>query len=300
MATLFDKLGGILKDPPPDFVFEITEEGIAWARPAAGTPPGFAPLESGILNVSPLSDNVLKPDALADKIRSITAGAGGGRKRGTAVIILPDYAARVAVLGFDMFPTDPREQLSLVRFRMKKSVPFDVESAVVGYHAQSAGKNKTECVVAVAALEIVARYEAAFRAAGLQPGWVTTASMAMVELLPEKGVSVLTRLSGRYLSVIVANGQVMRLVRTVELTEVTPDEMMGVLFPTLAFVEDEMGGTADRIYFVGFDAAGRLPDWVSELQVPAETLRSRFGAPGASNAGLLGYLESAGKGVKAA
>ena len=33
-----------------------------------------------------------------------------------------------AVLAFDQFPTDPREQASLVRFRMKKSVPFDVET----------------------------------------------------------------------------------------------------------------------------------------------------------------------------
>ena len=299
MATLIEKLAGLLKDPPPDFVFEITGEGIAWARPGAGAPPAFAALEPGILNVSPLTDNVVKPDALADKIRAI-AGAGGGRKRGSAVVILPDYSARVAVLGFDVFPTDPKEQLSLVRFRMKKSVPFDVESAVVSFHAQPAGKGKTECVVAVAALEIVARYEAAFRAAGLHPGLVTTASMAMVELLPEKGVSVLTRLSGRYLSVLVANGQVMRLVRTVELTEGTADEMLGVLFPTLAFVEDEMGGSASHIYFVGFDVGGRLPDWVSELQVPAETLKSRFGTPSAANAGLLAYLESTGKGAKAA
>lgn len=301
MANLLQKLAGLLQDPPPDWVFEITEEGIAYARPSAGTPPAFVPLEPGVLNVSPLTDNVLKPDALADKIRAIV-GAGGGRKRGSAVVILPDYSARVAVLGFDQFPNDAREQLSLVRFRMKKSVPFDVEAAVVSFHPQPAGKGgKTECVVAVAALEIVARYEAAFRSAGLHAGSVTTASMAMVELLPPSGVSVLARLNGRYLSVLVANGPVMRLVRTVELTEVTPDEILGVLFPTLAFVEDEMGGTADRIFFAGFDSGGRLPDWVSELQVPAEMLKSRYGTPGGANAGLLGYLESMGKGaVKAA
>ncbi len=301
MANLLQKLAALLQDPPPDFVFEITEEGIAFSRPASGVPPQFSALEPGILNVSPLADNVLNSDALAEKIRQIV-GAGGGRKRGSAVVILPDYSARVAVLGFDQFPTDAREQVSLVRFRMKKAVPFDVESAVISFHPQPAGKGgKTECVVAVAALEIVARYEAAFRAAGLQPGYVTTASMAAIELLPDKGVSVLARLNGRYLTVLVANGQVIRLVRTVELTDATPDEILGVLFPTLAFVEDEMGGTADRVYFAGFDVAGRLPDWVSELQVPAETLKSRFGTPTGANAGLLGYLESRGKGaVKAA
>jgi type IV pilus assembly protein PilM len=297
MANFLQKLAGLLQDPPPDWVFEITEEGVAYARPSAGTPPAFSALEPGILNLSPLADNVLKPDALADKIRAVVGGAGG-RKRGSAVVILPDYSARVAVLGFDHFPADAREQLSLVRFRMKKSVPFDVESAVVSYHAQPAGKGgKTECLVAVAALEIVARYEAAFRAAGLHPGWVTTASMAMLELLPATGVSVLARISGHYMTVLVANSGVIRLVRTVELTDGTPDEILGVLFPTLAFVEDEMGGTAERIFFAGVDSGGRLPDWVSELQVTAETLKSRFGTPGEANAGLLGYLESARKGV---
>ena len=65
----------------------------------------------------------------------------------------------------DSFPTDPKEQLSLVRFRMKRSVPFDVESAVVGFHAQGRKGKGTDVVVVAAALEIMARYEAPFRAA---------------------------------------------------------------------------------------------------------------------------------------
>ena len=51
-------------------------------------------------------------------------------------LILPDYCARVAVLDFDTFPSDPAEQLALVRFRIKKSVPFDVDSAIVSYVEQ--------------------------------------------------------------------------------------------------------------------------------------------------------------------
>jgi hypothetical protein len=50
----------------------------------------------------------------------------------------------------------------------------------------------------------------------------------------------------------------------------------------------------------GFDDGGRTPDWLSELQIPAERLQSRFGAAGANNAGMLGYLESMNAGVKAA
>ncbi|MBC7928799.1 MAG: hypothetical protein H7039_24410 [Bryobacteraceae bacterium] len=308
MATLLQRLASLVQDPLPDFVFEITESGVAFARPATGAPPGFAPLEPGILSISPMTDNVLRPDALADRIRSLEGAETSRKKRGSAVVILPDYASRVAVLAFDQFPADPKDQLALVRFRMKKSVPFDVDSAVIGFHPQAVGKasgkysekSRTEVVVAVAVLEIVARYEAAFRAAGLQPGLVTTASMATAELLGDSGISVLARLSGRYLTVLVTNGTAVRLVRTVELPETTADEILGVLFPTLAYVEDEMGSVANRLHVIGMDEAGRVPDWVSELQIPVEPLRSRYGTPGPSNAGLLGYLQSVSVGARAA
>lgn len=299
MLSFLTRFASLLQDPPPDYVFELSEAGIAYARPGAAFQAAFHPLEPGILSISPLADNVQKADAFADAVRAITGGGQAGRKRGRAVVILPDYAARVAVLGFDQFPTDPKEQNSLVRFRMKKSVPFDVESAAVSYYVQNA-KKPAEVVVVLAALEIVARYEAAFRAAGLHPGHVTTSAIAMSELVRVPGITIVARLTGRVLSVLVMNGSNLRLVRTVELPAITPEEIFAVLFPTLAYVEDEMGSQADRLLLCGFDDAGRLPDWVTELQIPAETLHSRLGSPNGYNAGLLGYLESMAPGAKAA
>src|SRR3954466_2600600 len=131
MANLFQKFTGLLQDPAPDFVFEVSETGLAWSRPALATPPSFAPIEPGVLAISPLVDNILNMNAFADQIRAVTHGGavgkrGAARKRGGAVVILPDFSSRVAVLSFDQFPADAKEQLSLVRFRMKKSVPFDV------------------------------------------------------------------------------------------------------------------------------------------------------------------------------
>ena len=295
MAGLLHRLTYLLQDPPPDYVFEISESGLAWAKPGGNV--AFHPLEPDVLAVSPLADNVHKPDALAAAIKTMTGGAG--RKRGRAVLILPDFSARVAVLSFDQFPADPKEQLSLVRFRMKKSVPFDVESAAVGYHSQ-ASKGPTDVVVVAAALEIVSRYEAAFRAAGLHPGHVTTSAIAMADLNHAPGVSIIARLNSRILTVVVMNGPTLRLVRTVELASIEPDEVLAVLFPTMAYVEDEMGTQAARVLMCGFGEAGRAPEWASELQVPVEPLRSRLGAPTGVNAGLLGYLESMGSGAKAA
>jgi type IV pilus assembly protein PilM len=284
----------LIQDPPPDYIFELSEGGISYVRPGMAQP-AFEPLEAGVIAPSPVADNILKPDALADKVRSLTTGPSG-RKRGRAVLILPDFCARVAVLEFDSFPTDPKEQLSLVRFRMKRSVPFDVESAVVSFFPQTARGKGTEAVVVAAALEIVSRYEAPFRAAGLHPGIVTTSGIAMLDLERRADISVIARMSGRVLTVVVQQAGIVKLVRTVELTETTREEVMGVLFPTLAFVEDQYQSKPDRVLFCGM---GDLDDWETELGIPVEVLHSRYGTPNQFNAGLHGYLQSMSSGAGA-
>ncbi len=50
--------------------------------------------------------------------------------------VLPDAAVRVVLLDFDTLPAKPEEAEGVVRFRLKKSLPFDVEKAKVSYHAQ--------------------------------------------------------------------------------------------------------------------------------------------------------------------
>src|SRR4051794_35130256 len=171
-------LASFFQDPPPAYAFEISEAGIACASMANAPQIDFHPLSPGTIAVSPLRDNILMPDELSAAVRAV-APANGNRKRRDMALILPDYCSRVAVLDFDNFPADPKEQLSLVRFRMKKSVPFDVEAAAVGYWAQPAAGSKVvgskiDVLAAVAPVEIVARYEAPFRAVGMNPGFVTT------------------------------------------------------------------------------------------------------------------------------
>jgi len=290
------KLRRLIEDPPPEFAFELSPAGIAWARHAGGLRLGFEPLEPGVLVVSPLKDNVARPDELISRIRTLAPSNGRPRRR-TAALILPDYCARVAVLDFDAFPSEPQEQASLVRFRIKKSIPFDLDSARLSYQVQSGGAGKKyQVVVAVAALEIIARYEAGFRAAGFEPGLVTTSSLAALPLAGDGGIRALAKLSGETLAVTVLEGGSLRLVRSVELPALTVEEVMAVLYPTFAYIEDELAALPEHVLVCGFGAmaeelARRLP---AELGVPVQPLGSRFGVPDQTNAGLLGYLEALG------
>src|SRR5258705_11262747 len=127
-------LASLFKDPPPAYAFEVSEAGIASAELAKGPLTGFHALTAGTISVSPLRDNILMPDELAAAVRTL-APVNGNRKRRDVALILPDYCARVAGLEFDSFPADAKEQLSLVRFRRKKSWPFEFEWAAGGYGA---------------------------------------------------------------------------------------------------------------------------------------------------------------------
>src|SRR5277367_3372070 len=139
-------LANLLQDPPPTHAFELSEEGLAFAPVSQPALAGFSRFEPGVLLVSPLHDNIQQPQVLLDHILTLVP-ANGQRKR-RAAVILPDYCARVAVLDFDTFPTDLDEQQALVRFRLKKSVPFEVDTAVVSYVEQPR-TSKVEVLAAV-------------------------------------------------------------------------------------------------------------------------------------------------------
>ena len=289
---LFDSLKSILIDPPPGMAFEVSEAGIAAARIGPKTELDFKPLTPGVLSVSPLKENVLDQPAFNAAVKSLAA-AHSARKGKDATLILPDFSARTTVLDFDTFPSDAEEQLALIRFRLKRSVPFDVETAAVSYIAQP-GAKRVDVVVVMAPSEIVSHFEAPFRAAGLNPGLVTTSSLAALELAPEGGLTMVAKLTGRSITLLVRDKGTLKLVRCLELPSTELEDITAVLVPTFVYMEDNLGGRAEKLLLCGFGArtedARRI--FEQELSVGVDEVRSPLGVPGEHNAGLLGYLRS--------
>jgi type IV pilus assembly protein PilM len=287
----------LVEDPPPAFAFEVSPAGIAYAIRASKKHHApeirFQPFPAEVLTASPVKDNVLLPDVFQQQVAALTPTNGHARRRRDAVLIVPDYCVRVAVLDFESFPSDKTEQLSLVRFRMKKTVPFDLDSAALSYQVRPSGK-KYEVVVAAAQVEVLARYEAPFRAAGFIPGFSTTSILAAMDLMPSQGLNVAVKLAGRILTVAICDGRFPKLVRCVELEAASIDEVMAVLFPTLAYAEDELPQKPQQIFVCGFsDSADTLRlACESDLGLPVEPLRSLWGPPNETNAGLLGWLQA--------
>lgn len=289
---ILDSLKAILIDPPPGMAFEVSEAGIAAARIGHHTELDFRPLEPGVLAISPLKENVLDEAAFKAAVKALAA-THTARRGKDATLILPDFSTRTTVLDFDTFPSDVEDQLALIRFRLKRSVPFDVESAAVSYVAQP-GPKRFDVVVVMTPRDIVSRFESPFRAAGLNPGLVTTSSLAALELAPEGGLTMIAKLTGKSITLLVRDKATLKLVRCLDLPSNELEDVTAVLVPTFVYMEDNLGGRADKLLLCGFGA--RTEDakrqFEQELTVEVDELRSPLGVPGEHNAGLLGYLRS--------
>ncbi len=279
--SIFETLRNLVQDPPPAFAFEIGPAGIAHWQATGGT------------RFEPIPDLSVDADLLGAHLRQIAPTAGGNRRR-PAAVILPDRAARVTLMDFDTFPRKAEEQVSLIRFRLKRTVPFDVDTAILRYQTQSRGGNKVDLTVVAVAVETIAPYEAAFRNAGFQPGYITVAALTAANLATADTITL--RLNGPTLTLCHFEGVELSLYRCLELQEGTLDEVLNVLEPTLAYLEDERKLKPARIDLCGLGAmAAELEQHLAtNWQVPAQPLRSRLGAVESNNAGLLGYLEAAG------
>jgi type IV pilus assembly protein PilM len=284
--SFLESITSLVKDPPPAHIFELSESGLAYAVRGQTE---FERFPEGVLVPSPVEDNLKRPEAISAVLARI-APPNGGKRRTPAALILPDYAARVTVLDFDSFPSVPEEQLGLVKFRVKKTVPFDIESAAVSYWVQpgTGAKGKLEVVAVTVALEILAKYEALFRNAGFQAGEVTTSGIAALSLCRDGEMAVVAKLAGRVLSVMVLLAGRLKLFRCLQIEGGNDEEILSILLPTFAYAEDELGKQVKKLVLCGFQ---HVPQG---LPVEAESLRGRSGVAAAHNAGLAGYMEGMG------
>ncbi|MFN7922469.1 MAG: hypothetical protein U0Q16_20360 [Bryobacteraceae bacterium] len=291
--SLLDRLRSLVEDPPPVYAFELSRSGVAWVvRAAKGNPElQFRAFPQATLDVSPVRDNVLDAEGFAAHVKGLFS-LNGHRK--DAALILPDYCSRIAVLDFESFPKDKDEQTALVRFRLKKTVPFDMDAAAVSFHVQKSSAKRVEVLAVTAAYEIIAKYEAPFRAAGLTPGLCTSSTLAVMDLMPASGMNLLAKRCDNTLTVAICDGRQPKLVRCVELAGESIPEAMSVIFPTIAYAEDELKRHPERVLSCGFGVNSEefQRACASELSLNAEPLRSAWGLAQEHNAGLLGWVQA--------
>jgi type IV pilus assembly protein PilM len=133
-------------------------------------------------------------------------------------LIVPDAAVRVLLLDFDALPGKPAEALPVVRFRLKKLLPFDADDAAVSYQVMSTSKGIVRVVAVAMPREVLAEYESVVREAGFDPGAILPSTLAALAGLSENEAPVLVVNANRQaVTTAIVKAGILLLHRTVDL-----------------------------------------------------------------------------------
>jgi len=257
-----------------------------------------AELSPGCVVADLTENNLLERNSVVSALRE-TLGSVAGRGR-DVVAVLPDAAIRVVLLDFETLPANRAEAESVVRFRLRKSLPFDVDKATVSYHAQSSSSGM-RVVAAVALNSVIADYESAFREAGFNPGVVLPSMLAALGGAPGDIGTLVLKVDARTTSIAILDKQQLLLFRTVENTRgvtISGEQLAEDVYPSVVFFQDTYGTNIGQILVAGVsDMAGAAPALHSQTGAEVRELvkASQLGLGGGSipkwrMAGVVGAL----------
>jgi type IV pilus assembly protein PilM len=239
----------------PRLACEVSAERVIAARAAEKTSRlevfTSRRLNEGVLSPGLNVPNVLDAEALRTAIGS-ALGAVSGKSR-DVIAIVPDAAIRVLLLDFETLPSKPQETDPVIRFRLKKSLPFDVDEAAVSYDI-TRSNGTVRVVAAVSPRAIIEEYEAAFRDAGYTPGVVLPSSIATLGMIEAQRPTLVLKVDASNIIIAAAERQELRLVRTLENPHgaaVTAAELAEGVLPSIVFFEDTFAAHIEQIFVGG-------------------------------------------------
>src|SRR5579871_759393 len=207
-----------------------------------------------------VENNLRQRDAVRAGIEEVLGGVAG-RSR-DVIAVVPDAAVRVMLVEFDSLPSDREEALGVVRFRLKKSLPFDVEKAKVSYHAQKIN-DEVRVVAAVALGSVIEEYESAFRDAGFNPGIVLPSTLAALGAAEGKRPTLVIKVDAQTTSIAILNNDQLHLFRTLENARgvtISGEQLAEEVYPSVVFFQDTYQLNIEQIFVAGVpEAVGAAP-----------------------------------------
>ena len=205
----------------PRLAVEIRPEGVVAARSedaeALVSAVSFGILPEGHIAPGLKAGNIPARAATVAAVRKALESVALKERQTTLVI--PDGAVRVLLLDFDALPAKPTEALPIVRFRLKKLLPFDGDDAVISYQVMSTQRGLIRVLAVAVPKDVLAEYESIVREAGFEPGAVLPSTLAACAGLGEMEAAVLLVNAGETsVTTAIVQGAVILLHRTVDLT----------------------------------------------------------------------------------
>jgi len=213
-------------------------------------------------------NNLRERKSVVNALREALESVGG--RAHDLVAVLPDASVRVVLLDFETLPTKPEEAESVVRFRLRKSLPFDVDKAKVSYQAQTSPAGM-RVVAAVVLNSVLEDYETAFVEAGFSPGVVLPSMLAALGGAPAEKATLVVKVDVRTTSIAILDNQQLLLFRTLENTRgvaISGEQLAEDVYPSVVFFQDTYSTDIQQIFVAG----------VSDMDDASPALHSQTGA----------------------
>jgi len=255
--------------PSVSLALEVSPNRVAAARwGRTGSLDGYAveSLPPGAVIPSAVEINIVNSAAVKAAV-AIACGRLRARDEDVAMI-LPDTVIRVFVQHFEEFPRSAEEAVPMLRWKLKKSVPFEADETLISYMRQAPRETGLDVVTALARLRIIREYESLVEGIGLFPGVVLSSSLAALSLLDDEKPTLLARVSGSSLTTAIVRREVLCGYRCTELpaheANLTPQMLLEEIFPVAAYYQDTWQDTIKSVRIAGLGS--RLPDFIKPLQ----------------------------------
>jgi len=191
--------------------------------------------------------NVRDSGAFTQALRTVAERAGILDARRVA-LVLPDPIARVALFPAAQVKARRRKEAEeLLRFRLRKSVPFDIREARLVAVPAGAPGGEPQVMVGALLRSILAEYEGPCRGLGLEPGIVVLAGPTILEGVegtrpPEDRLVV--NWDDGYVSLLLARGGAPALIRTLSGAAVAdPASVAREVGQTALYHRERLGGS---------------------------------------------------------
>lgn len=255
--------------PHPPLAIEIAPDRVAVARLSrTGSLDGFGVelLPAGAIVPSAVETNVVNIAAVKTAISNACERV---RARDEDVaLILPDPVIRVFVQHFEEFPRSAEEAVPILRWKLKKSVPFEADETVISYTRQAPREDGVDVLTALARLRIIREYETLAEGAGLYPGVVLSSSLAAIALVDDDKPTLLARISGSALTTAILLKGALCGYRCTDLPAhsagLTAQMLLEEIFPVAAYFQDTWHEGIQSVRVTGLGS--RLPEFIRPLE----------------------------------
>ena len=245
---------------PPDVAVEIDRSHVGAARVdwRGGKPVVSAhaieALPPGAVTPSLAGLNMPDVGAVGAVVARVLAQLGGRTHR--VALVVPDAVAKVSLLRLEQVPGRAADLREIIKWQVRKSVPFPVEQAVLsvtpGAPFDGGGR---EFVVAIAREDVVRQYEQACAMAKAEAGIVDLATFGILNSVVAGGGApegdwLLVHVADNYITLAVVRGEHLIFIR--HRSDESEGTLADLIHQTAMYYEDRLKGAGfARVWLAG-------------------------------------------------